>query len=510
MGILAVVPFVAVRFPPINDYPSHLARIVILARLNDPVFSHYYKIGSFLLPNIALDAVATPLALIFGPELAVRFFVESTLVLMLLGAVALHASAYRRFSPWPLLAFVFLHNEIFRFGFFNYLFGVGLALLAGAVWNVLPRSFGRLAFSFFSGIVLMFCHLEAFGVFAIIVAGSELAVAGRDWYRFKSWKPIATLIVSALPFFLVLLLFRVLSPTATAGAGAIQYAPGLGTKPVEALFSLSSGIVWLDVVTALVLAGVLLVLYWRRSLVLSWGLATASVLALFVFLATPEVILGALYVDSRLGPVLATLLVLSFGLRDGAPRREVLFVAAVAVGLAIFRVAALTSDWVGYDREIGSIVQSFDTIEPGATLFAATTQPFPRIITDTHEKRAIWQPPLKHVASYAVLLAPVFVPEIWNIPTQQPLIVQKPFQVVKMFQSSTPQLVDSTQALASFSEALDAKLSGPAWPNLGAVYLLVIKPEALKPFRVPAAFRIVVKGEGFILLRWSGARPSLK
>jgi hypothetical protein len=509
LTILAVVPFWVVRFPPINDYPSHLARIVVLSQLNDAIYSHFYRIGSFLLPNVALDAFAAPLAHLVGAESAVRWFVELGLVLTLLGAVALHSSLHRTFSPWPLLTFTLLHNGIFRFGFFNYLFGVALALLAGAAWSRMPRGVGRLMLSLASSVALIFCHLEALGVFAMIVAGTELASAALDWRRTKIWTTVAGLALSASPILVTLVLFLAFSPTASAGREAIKYAPGLGTKPIGALFSLSSGIIWLDVLSAIVLLGLGVALYWRRSLTLSWGMAAASMLALLVLYATPTEILGAQFADSRLGVVLGLFLLLSLDLKATAPRRDFLLTMIVVALLAVIRVTALTSEWVHFDREIEPIVSAFNKIEPGSTLFAATSQASTRLIADTPEKRAVWRPPLKHVASYVVLHAPVFVPEIWTFPTQQPLLTRDSFDGPKDFQGTNPLIVPSMIQLAAVARVLDLNLRDSNWKGLGPVYLLVIDPWTLKRFRVPPDFLKVESGERFILLKYqrqSGGR----
>src|SRR5258706_10750823 len=145
IALLAILPVYATRFLPLNDYPFHLARMVILSQLDNPIFARFYVQGSFFLPNMAMDAVAVPLSMILGPELATRVFVELTLVALLFGTLALHWVAHRKLSVWPLLAIIVLHNGIFRFGFLNYLFGLGLALGAAALWMSLRPGSRRFA-----------------------------------------------------------------------------------------------------------------------------------------------------------------------------------------------------------------------------------------------------------------------------------------------------------------------------------------------------------------------------
>jgi len=503
LSTLAILPFCLVRFPPINDYPFHLARIVILAQLDNSLISRFYTHGSYLLPNVALDAFAVPLAHVLGAEFSVRLFVALSLVLTLTGAVALHASAHKSLSVWPLLSFIWLYNGIFRFGFFNYLFGLGLAFFAAAAWIAMPKGIARLAFAFGASIVLLFCHLEAFAVFAIIAGGFELHTAISAWWLVRSWRPVRDLLLSALPFIATITLFFLISPTASVAGSAVHYAPGRATKLYEGLFSLSSGIIWLDGVSAATLVVLLGWLCLARCVAVSSALALASSLLLLAFFVVPGAILGALHADSRLGPALAMLVLASLNLRTDAPRRAVLAVATVALSLAVLRTVALATSWAQYDREITPIVHALDKIEPGATLFAITSQPYPRLLADTAERRAAWQPPLKHVASYAVLHAPVFVPMIWANPTQQRLSVTTPFQDVREFQGENPTLVMSDAAFRVFMASLDGHLKSGRWPNLGRVYLLLVGAKLYQPMLPPTAFHLVAQGTNYALLKWT-------
>src|SRR5258706_15544815 len=62
LAALALMPVYVTRYLPINDYPFHLARMVILAQLHNPIFARFYEQGSFLLPNVGMDAVVVPLS----------------------------------------------------------------------------------------------------------------------------------------------------------------------------------------------------------------------------------------------------------------------------------------------------------------------------------------------------------------------------------------------------------------------------------------------------------------
>lgn len=501
-SLLAVIPVVVVRFLPINDYPFHLARIVILSHIDNPIFARFYSRGSFLLPNVAMDAIALPMSSLLGAELAVRVFVGLTLVVLVGGASALHYAAHRRISPWPLLAFVLLHNGIFRFGFFNYLFGLGLAFLASAIWISMRPGAARLGVAFAACTILIFCHLEAFGAFALIVSGIELADASSEWRERGVWRVVWGLGCSALPFLLTLVFFALLSPTARVAGWGIQYSAGLMTKPVSGLFSLSSGLLSLDVGSAVAVGALLFFLVRSGDLVISKRLAAASLLLLAALVLLPESLMGATYADSRLGPAAAFLAFVSFDLKTTTSSANRIAVLAVSVVLACVRTSVVTLIWLHEEKTITPIVGAFDRIEPGSTVFAVTSDPYPRLIADTAEKRRAWDPPLKHVASYAVLHAPVFVPMIWSDPTQQPLVVRTGYRSVQEFQSNNPILLIDRSDFARFAMEFDLYLKEGHRPELRPIYVLAVGRNL--HLRASAPFRSVVSGDRFSLLRWTG------
>jgi hypothetical protein len=501
-AFVALIPVYATRFLPFNDYPFHLARMVILSQLNNTIFARFYTEGSFLLPNMAMDAVVVPLSLLLGPELAARVFVELTLMAILFGTVALHWAAHRRFSVWPLLAVMVLHNGILRFGFLNYLFGTGLALWASALWMVLRPGWLRFAATLVASVLVMYCHMEAFCLFAVVAGSVAMMRAYEEWRQHASWTVLRDLAYAASPFFLTIALFLLVSPTASvAGKGfGVAYAPGLGTKPVGALFSLSSGVPWLDVVSLLCVAAIFVWLAVARKITISRPLALATIMMSLALFVVPDSVMGESYADVRIGPVIALLAIAAFDLRANAGRFAVYSVASAVVVLSLVRTVTLTEIWAGYSGEIGSIVNAITKIEPGSTLFAATSQPYPSLIADNAQRRIPWSPPLKHVGSYAVLGAPVFVPMTWAEPKQHVLNVRPAYLDPYSFQGNNPRKVYDGAALPEFVKTIAENVGNGNWRGLGNVYVLVVGTEgAASALSVPAA-NVVAKGDRFALL----------
>src|SRR5271154_6419305 len=55
--LFAAVPLLVSQPAPLEDWPSHLARVEILTSLlrGETFWAQYYHLNSFLLPNVALD-----------------------------------------------------------------------------------------------------------------------------------------------------------------------------------------------------------------------------------------------------------------------------------------------------------------------------------------------------------------------------------------------------------------------------------------------------------------------
>src|SRR5271157_6370011 len=115
LALLLVVrlePLFVTTTPPLHDYPVHLARMDAIAALTGrAAHATHYQLGSFLLPNVAIDAAALGLTTFLPPVLAGRVFLGIVLLMLLGGTVSLHRVLHGRFSPLPLLAAFFLYRS---------------------------------------------------------------------------------------------------------------------------------------------------------------------------------------------------------------------------------------------------------------------------------------------------------------------------------------------------------------------------------------------------------------
>lgn len=182
LAAIALVPIMTVIVPPLGDFPNHLARMYILHDGGrSPFLAQYYHIDWAILPNLAMDAVVPPLLSVLSIWTAGKLFLILTLALDITGIIALHRAMFGQLTPWPLLGFLLLYNQVVLVGFVNFLCGVGLAFWVAAVWTSLRRARPSLAVAVTSVLasVVFFAHIEALLFLGILLLGIELAGISR-------------------------------------------------------------------------------------------------------------------------------------------------------------------------------------------------------------------------------------------------------------------------------------------------------------------------------------------
>ena len=184
---MLVAPIWIVAFPPLLDYPNHLARSFVLAHLNDPAFtfSRFYRADWGPYPYLGMDASLAVLDRLFPIETAGRVFLS-------LCALALPAAGWfflRQVNPgedatalWTLLV---ASNVFFLEGFLNFDLSLAAGFLALGLWLrwLAKQTIARWIAAIVAFTVLYFSHLLGFGIAGLIVI-AYLAFARRpirDW-----------------------------------------------------------------------------------------------------------------------------------------------------------------------------------------------------------------------------------------------------------------------------------------------------------------------------------------
>jgi hypothetical protein len=434
--IVAAIPILAVETLPLFDYPNHLARMQILADYDRSTFlRQFYALDWRPIPNLAMDLIVPPLTRIMPLAVAGKVFVLAIFLLIAGGAALLHRVLFGRWSAWSLLAFLLLYNRILLWGFVNFLFGVGLALVATAAWIGLREraDLPCLAIATLFATALYFAHLFAFAAYAVVILGYETARLHRQG-RLASGGGIGALCASGLQFVPVLAVILV-----AAGPGGGEIGWSRFVRKFDILFNIVDNYYrWFDIATFALLVALFIAATMKRALAVSRVMMLPLLLLCLAQLAMPNRIFGGTGVDHRMPLVIALVLIgaSSITLRD--LRRQRILAAALAL-LFVARIGIVATRWIGYDQLYAPIVAALAALPPGSRLAVASPPASVHVSSD--------EPPMTHLASLAVVTADAFVPTLFAFPGQQPLALREPYAALA--RSASPEdfwtfLVDGT------------------------------------------------------------------
>src|SRR5882762_9571499 len=187
LAAMLVAPIWIAKFPPLLDYPNHLARSFVLAHLHDPTltFNNFYRADWGAYPYLGMDASLAVLGRFFPIETTGRLFLS-------LCALALPAAAWfflRQVNPaenatsaWALLI---AFNVFFLEGFLNFDLSIAAGFFALGLWLRWLAKPGMALWIAALGAftALYFTHLLGFGISGLIVVGyvALLRRPLRDW-----------------------------------------------------------------------------------------------------------------------------------------------------------------------------------------------------------------------------------------------------------------------------------------------------------------------------------------
>jgi hypothetical protein len=402
LGLLAV-PILSVVVPPLVDYPNHLARMHILAAYNgSSALQANYVIAWKLSPYLAMDLIIPHLAYFMSIYTAGRVFLYLCLLLFVLGTAAVHAVLHGRLSPWPATSALFAYCYVTSLGFVNYLFGVGIWLLAFAGWIALSRGVvrWRIAGGTLLALAVFFCHFFAFFGYMLCVGAYELGV----WLQSGERRFTGLLrrgIVAFCPFIPALAIF-VIASSGQQG-GDTWYG-----SPSYKFIALFSPVLFQGVPYNLGILLALLYLPLRKGLLGKVHLAPVMRMPLLAVgiaaMAMPNVLAGVWGVDFRLPIVFVFLLIASCSW-SGVSKPAAMSVTAFLAALLTVNVGMIVWAWQPIGRQFDEFRLAMREIPRGARVivFRDETGTDPALL---HQPISIYD----HLALLAVIETDAYVP----------------------------------------------------------------------------------------------------
>lgn len=381
MTFIMIAPLWSVHAPAMPDYPAHLASFWLIGGGASP----FYNVHWMLAPNLASEAIVPLLARLTGLEAAAKLFLSLALAMWILGGAWIQRTLCGRLGVAPLFGALFAYNANFFWGFFNYYFAAGLALVLFAAWIASESRAGTMRTALFAlgAILLYFCHVFAALTFMAMIAGFE-AMRGLD--EGDLWRRARRVLLLLSP---LLILFVVLRP---AGTGMHLEFNLYDTMPDRfeslMLYRFDEPDCWLPALIGAILLGALI---FRRArlaqpmwLVLA-GLALAALLA-------PEEAMGGWGVHLRLPAIIAVLLLAASDVP--LDPRMTARLTVLALLLASWSSLSLAASWTQYDHQTKEFRTAEQTLPQGL-----------RIMTVLDGDAIGWNsdPPYWHMAEWTII-----------------------------------------------------------------------------------------------------------
>jgi hypothetical protein len=409
LAVILVAPIWAVEYPPLVDYPNHLARGFILYHFkDDSSFSEYLEIDYRPIPNLAIDFFLLALQPFCDVRLAGKLFLTITLWLLLAGWHLLGCAIHGKPTWLALGGALVAYHSMFLYGFANFSLGLGIFLVAFAAWLHWRDNWAwwRLLLVTILALSCYFSHLSAL----IFLAGTALAVT--FWDTLQRRGITLTRIVGLAP---VLLPFALLFFCGGGGASSEWNFP---LKLVGALCMFLGYNRHIDAAFIAAVAVFLILLgVWSFRVRANGGVLFAGLGCVFMFLVGPYQVLGGSPADARFLPPAAALISVSLDLI--LPRKKALALLGLFVALVVFRYATIGAYWLNFQSDLRDQVESFQSFPEHAKVYPMVNVP------DQPEERKLGLASF-HLIQYAVIDRQIYTPHLLAFAGQQPIRYKTP------------------------------------------------------------------------------------
>ena len=449
VAILAAVPLLWPRIPPLLDLPSHMASYhVALSLARSPLLQRYFDFHWALIGNLGVDLLIMPLGRLVGVELGTKLIVIMIPIATAIGFLLVARQGHGRLPATALAAVPLAYNYPLLFGFVNYNLSLAIALPAFAWWLALSDG-GRwrtraLAFAAIAAAVWL-AHAIGWAMLCVLCGASSLQrriAAGERLHLV-----LLHTALDCLPLLTPLLLI-IAAPSSGRLAANGFFEPFTIAKWLATVFRDR----WLVFDLACAAAvGVLLCATIVRVGGLRWQprLAWPAAALFILFLLAPNSINGSYFVSARIAPYVLAMAVLAIDARALAPARQGLLAMATALFLVIRIVGHTASFWL-YDQAYTRNLAALDHIPPGSATLTFARIPCKSGLDNWYNPR------LYHLPGMAVVRRDAFVNATWAISGLQLLTVH--FPQAGPYQTDPSEMVYTTpcsdEAATSLSTAM--------------------------------------------------------
>jgi hypothetical protein len=398
LAAMLLAPIWIVAFPPLLDYPNHLARAFVLAHLNDSHFSfpHFYRADWGAYPYLGMDASLAVLARFFPIETAGRVYLS-------LCVLALPAAAWfflRQAQPlaeaaslWSLLI---AYDVFFLEGFLNFDLSLAVGFLALGLWLrwLAKPGIGRWIAALLIFAALYFTHLLGFGIAGLIV----VAYLALSWRPVRDWLWSGALALPGVAFYL---------HSSRVGLSANKIVFHGWDDKLDSLGMILHGYwPWLDWISLAALTAWFFAAWWRNPEFRwdrKWMAIAAFLFALFWVI--PWMWGEGSDLDIRVLPFLFVAI-----LAAARVGRRAKMLVAIPLLLFAARTVSVTRHFKETQPALAGLARSFDAVPRGALVLP---------IVEGDEEPI--ERPFTHFWAYGVIRRGWFSPYLMDAPGETPM-----------------------------------------------------------------------------------------
>jgi len=378
------------------DYPAHFATYyLLLGGAKSHLLAQFYHVHWTPVPNLAGELIVPAIGSLIGLRAAAAVFLTIAVVTWSVAGGAIQWALFRRVTSAPVLGSAFVYNANFMWGFFNYCFGVALALLVFAAWINAERRLRLWLVACFSlaALVIYFCHVFAAVMLLLLIACYEIFALYRGASAAEISRRLYPPVAIALPAAAAFLFFKPEGNDASVKFNIIDTILDRLSSPVQFAFDKPAWIL-LALLVALFAYGV-----WSGRILLHARMKVILLMLVALCFIAPEWALGGWGVDLRLPALLGTLAFASAEFRFG--QRAQVALAAAAMLVAGWQSANLAGNWLYYDRRFAEFRTADKLLKPGSKIVT---------VLDGDAMGLAADQPYWHMAEYAIIDRSGFTP----------------------------------------------------------------------------------------------------
>jgi hypothetical protein len=450
---LAALTILLVVFPPVMDFPNHLARIWLLAGHADTVpLSAFYQVDwTRTSTNILVDFVASGMARILP-----IFVVGKILLLVLflgpaLGGVFLNRAIFGRSGVWALSFVLLIWSTTSVAGFLAYQSGIAAAPFAAVLVLRLWDSRGAaVALAAHATAAALLFAIHPFGLFfyAVVLCGLTIGrvlppLEDRVAYMAILRKIVWIGIIAMLPVAMLIVFSHHPLQKSEQGTGRIWWDHPL-LQPGRVIRIAISPLAAYDLVADLAIAAPILaltaIMLAARRCRFHAGLLIVMAPLTVLAIVMPSTIGEASWLTRRIPLMIAILLLAAVSPAfEARPARWI--AAVVLIAVAIVRISFIADIWMRRDEDTRALFVAARVLPAGASVLLArqfndpARAPVGRIMEGGPGGPQETQ---RHFGALLVIARSVFVPTLFTIAGQQPLAVRPAWRPLSVTHSAIP------------------------------------------------------------------------